>query len=115
MILRRVGEYALLRPGREMLFTVVDPETKYKAKNVIDTAVYRAGDAVSAWLKTAIDALSGHPAVVALAGAALALIWALLGWWLGRRHEQDAGPSGACPVPIAADPARPACGDNASA
>jgi AAA family ATP:ADP antiporter len=75
MILRRAGEYALLRPGREMLFTVVDPETKYKAKNVIDTAVYRAGDAVSAWVKTGIDALSGHPATVALAGAALALGW----------------------------------------
>lgn len=87
MIVRRVGEYALLRPGREMLFTVVDPETKYKAKNVIDTAVYRAGDAVSAWVKTAIDALSSHPAVVALAGAVLAIAWTALGWWLGRHHE----------------------------
>ncbi|CAG9167640.1 NTP/NDP exchange transporter [Cupriavidus pampae] len=87
MIVRRVGEYAMLRPGREMLFTVVDPETKYKAKNVIDTAVYRAGDAVSAWVKTAIDALSGHPAAVALAGAVLAIAWAVLGWWLGRHHE----------------------------
>nr|WP_216621218.1 MFS transporter [Cupriavidus necator] len=92
MVLRRVGEYALLRPGREMLFTVVDAETKYKAKNVIDTAVYRAGDAVSAWVKTAIDALSGHPATVALAGALLALAWAGLGWWLGRRHEGQLGP-----------------------
>ncbi|WP_454733353.1 MULTISPECIES: NTP/NDP exchange transporter [Cupriavidus] len=91
MILRRVGEYALLRPGREMLFTVVDAETKYKAKNVIDTAVYRAGDAVSAWIKTAIDAFSGHPAVVALTGAVLALGWAWLGWWLGCRHEGRAG------------------------
>ncbi|WP_444634316.1 NTP/NDP exchange transporter [Cupriavidus oxalaticus] len=92
MILRRVGEYALLRPGREMLFTVVDPETKYKAKNVIDTAVYRAGDAVSAWVKTAIDAISGHPATVALAGAGLGLAWAALGWWLGRRHESELAP-----------------------
>ncbi|SOZ10439.1 NTP/NDP exchange transporter [Cupriavidus taiwanensis] len=91
MILRRVGEYALLRPGREMLFTVVDAETKYKAKNVIDTAVYRAGDAVSAWVKTGIDALAGHPATVALAGAMLALLWAGLGWWLGRRHEGQLG------------------------
>jgi len=87
MIVRRVGEYAMLRPGREMLFTVVDPETKYKAKNVIDTAIYRAGDAVSAWVKTAIDALSGHPATVALAGAALAIAWSWLGRWLGRQHE----------------------------
>ncbi|MDT6961302.1 MFS transporter [Cupriavidus sp. SZY C1] len=97
MILRRVGEYAMLRPGREMLFTVVDPETKYKAKNVIDTAVYRAGDAVSAWVKTAIDALSGHPATVALAGALLALGWAALGWWLGRRHAGQL--SAAAPAP----------------
>lgn len=87
MIVRRVGEYAMLRPGREMLFTVVDPETKYKAKNVVDTAIYRAGDAVSAWVRTAIDALSGHPATVALAGAALAVAWAWLGRWLGQHHE----------------------------
>ncbi|SPA22915.1 putative transporter, Major facilitator superfamily MFS_1 [Cupriavidus taiwanensis] len=97
MILRRVGEYALLRPGREMLFTVVDAETKYKAKNVIDTAVYRAGDAVSAWVKTAIDALSGHPATVALAGAVLAVVWAGLGWWLGRRHAGQLEPTDASP------------------
>ncbi|SPA01480.1 putative transporter, Major facilitator superfamily MFS_1 [Cupriavidus taiwanensis] len=97
MILRRVGEYALLRPGREMLFTVVDAETKYKAKNVIDTAVYRAGDAVSAWVKTAIDALSGHPATVALAGALLAMVWAGLGWWLGRRHAGQLEPTDASP------------------
>ncbi|WP_423194494.1 NTP/NDP exchange transporter [Cupriavidus sp. H18C2] len=106
MILRRVGEYAMLRPGREMLFTVVDPETKYKAKNVIDTAVYRAGDAVSAWVKTAIDALSGHPATVALAGALLALGWAALGWWLGRRYAGQL--SAAAPAP--ARLARPSTG-----
>jgi len=101
MIVRRVGEYALLRPGREMLFTVVDPETKYKAKNVIDTAVYRAGDAVSAWVRTAIDALSGHAATVALAGAALAIAWAWLGWWLGRRHEGQLTPADDAPAVLA--------------
>ncbi len=81
-----------------MLFTVVDPETKYKAKNVIDTAVYRAGDAVSAWVKTGIDAISGHAATVALAGAGLALGWAWLGWWLGRRHELQLAPAGVAPA-----------------
>jgi AAA family ATP:ADP antiporter len=91
MIVRRVGEYAMLRPGREMLFTVVDPETKYKAKNVIDTTVYRAGDAISAWVKTAIDAMAGHAAVVALSGAVLCVAWAVLGVWLGRRADGDAG------------------------
>ncbi|MCG5260635.1 MFS transporter [Cupriavidus gilardii] len=98
MVLRRVGEYAMVRPGREMLFTVVDAETKYKAKNVIDTMVYRAGDAVSAWVKTGIDALAGHPAVVAVAGAVLALVWGLLGWWLGRRHQ------GAADMPLRTAP-----------
>ena len=47
MIVRRVGEYALIRPGREMLFTAVDAQTKYKAKNAIDTVVYRGGDAIA--------------------------------------------------------------------
>ncbi|MBY4896018.1 NTP/NDP exchange transporter [Cupriavidus sp. AU9028] len=115
MVLRRIGEYALVRPGREMLFTVVDAETKYKAKNAIDTTVYRAGDAVSAWVKTAIDALAGHPAVVALFGALLALFWGGLGLWLGRRHEgadsrdgalrrNPAGPMGAVPSASSSGP-----------
>jgi len=104
MVVRRVGEYAMLRPGREMLFTAVDPQTKYKAKNVIDTAIYRAGDAVSAWVKTAIDALSGHPATVALAGAALAVAWAWLGWWLGRRHDGELQRHAPAPASLARGP-----------
>ena len=52
MVVRRFGEYAFVRPGREMLFTVVPTEAKYKAKNFIDTVVYRGADAVSAWAKT---------------------------------------------------------------
>ena len=43
-VIRRVAEYAVAKPTREMLFTVVDQESKYKAKNVIDTVVYRFGD-----------------------------------------------------------------------
>jgi AAA family ATP:ADP antiporter len=87
MVTRRAGEYALARPGREMLFTVVPPEAKYKAKNVIDTAVYRGADAVSGWVKTGIDAIASNPAVVAVAGAALALVWALTGWSLARQQK----------------------------
>ena len=87
MVARRAGEYALARPGREMLFTVVPPEAKYKAKNVIDTAVYRGADAVSGWVKTGIDAIASSPAVVAVAGAALALVWAYTGWSLARRQK----------------------------
>lgn len=88
MVVRRAGEYALARPGREMLFTVVSPEAKYKAKNVIDTAVYRGADAVSGWVKTGIDAFASHPAVVGVAGALLALAWAATGLGLARAHKR---------------------------
>lgn len=87
MVLRRVGEYALIRPGREMLFTRVDAPTKYKAKNVIDTAVYRGADALSGWVKVGIDALGAGVWLVALAGALVALIWAAVGYRLGRQHD----------------------------
>jgi AAA family ATP:ADP antiporter len=70
-----------------MLFTVVPPEAKYKAKNVIDTAVYRGADAVSGWVKTGIDAIASNPAVVAVAGALLALAWAFTGWSLARQQK----------------------------
>ncbi len=85
-VLRRVGEYAFIRPGREMLFSLVDTETKYKAKNLIDVPVYRGGDALSAQVKTGLEAGGMSLAGVALLGAALASAWALNGWWLGRRQ-----------------------------
>jgi AAA family ATP:ADP antiporter len=88
MIVRRVGEYACVRPGREMLFAPLDAQTKYKAKNFIDTVIYRAGDAASAWAKTLIDSLSNGVWVAAIAGAVCAAIWAGLGWYLGGQREQ---------------------------
>jgi AAA family ATP:ADP antiporter len=87
MVTRRAGEYALARPAREMLFTVASSEAKYKAKSVIDTAVYRGADAVSGWVKAGIDAVASNPAVVAVAGAALALAWAFTGWSLARQQK----------------------------
>lgn len=89
MILRRSGEYALVRPGREMLFTTVDVETKYKAKNFIDTVVYRGGDAVSGWAKAGLDMLGQGFSFVALIGAALAAVWAWVGYKLGRMHQAE--------------------------
>jgi len=86
MILRRVGEYALIRPGREMLFTRVDTETKYKAKNAIDTVVYRGGDALAGWAYTAVSTLASIQ-IAALAGAALTGLWAWLGYRIGRHHD----------------------------
>lgn len=88
MIVRRVGEYALVRPGREMLFTPVDAETKYKAKNAIDTFVYRGGDAIAGWTYAGIVAVATTGAV-ALAGAALAGLWAAVGYAIGRRHDRE--------------------------
>lgn len=86
MIARRAGEYAFVRPGREMLYTVVQPEDKYKAKNFNDTVVYRGADALAGWTKSGIDAISSHPAAAMLLGAAVALVWAANGAWLARRH-----------------------------
>jgi AAA family ATP:ADP antiporter len=88
MVVRRVGEYAFVRPAREMLYGVLSPEAKYKAKNFNDTVVYRGGDAISGWVKTAIDALAQVPAIAMLIGAALSLVWAVTGALLARAHRR---------------------------
>ncbi|WP_413815381.1 NTP/NDP exchange transporter [Achromobacter sp.] len=90
MILRRAGEYALIRPGREMLFTAVPAEDKYKTKNVIDTVVYRGGDAASGWVKAGVDMLGHGAALIALLGAAVALGAAAVGYGLGKRADARA-------------------------
>lgn len=87
MVARRVGEYALVRPGREMLYTVAEPEEKYKAKNFIDTVVYRGGDAIGGWVKRGLDVFAEHPAVAMIIGTGIALGWAATGAWLGRQER----------------------------
>lgn len=91
LVLRRWGEYALVRPGREMLFSKLDTETKYKAKSFIDVPVYRFADYVGGQAKTGVDAITASPTISLLAGAALAGLWALNGLWLGRRHDAAEG------------------------
>jgi AAA family ATP:ADP antiporter len=88
MVVRRAGEYAFVRPGREMLFTVVPTEAKYKAKNFIDSVVYRGADAVSGWAKTLVDLLAHQPAIAALVGSAIALAWAVTGLALTRAQHR---------------------------
>lgn len=90
MIVRRIGEYAFIRPGREMLFAPLDAETKYKAKNFIDTVVYRGGDAISGWAKSLLDMLGQGTVLVALVGAGCAALWGLTGWYLGQRTDREA-------------------------
>ncbi len=90
-IARRVGQYAIVRPCREMLYTTVDRESKYKAKNINDTLVYRSSDYVMAKSQEAIVStwsvsLSG----MALVGAGIAATWAAIAWALGRAHERTA-------------------------
>jgi len=88
-VTRRAGNYAVTRPGREMLFTAVDAETRFKAKPVIDIVVYRGGDVVTAWLYTALTATLGLGlAGVALVAAAFAAIWAGAGVYLGRKYDR---------------------------
>ena len=91
MIVRRIGEYAFVRPGREMLFAPLDAESKYKVKNFIDTVVYRGGDALSGWAKAGLDMLGQGTWLVAVVGAFCAALWGLLGWYLGGRADAQAG------------------------
>lgn len=99
MVLRRAGEYALVRPGREMLWSPLDRETKYKAKNTIDVPVYRGADAVSAQLNSAIQAAGASAAAVMLIGAVAATVWATIGWLLGRRFEAGTAATSATTAP----------------
>ncbi len=86
-VVRRAGEFALSKPAREILFTVVSRSEKYKAKNFIDTVVYRGGDALSSWLGAGIRSAGAGLSAVALAALPLSLAWLAVAVWLGRREE----------------------------
>jgi AAA family ATP:ADP antiporter len=94
-VLRRAGEYAVARPTRELLYIVVPREDKYKAKNFIDTFVYRAGDQLAAWSMARLTAIGLAMAGTALVAAPLALAWLVIGWWLGKQQEARARPASA--------------------
>jgi ATP:ADP antiporter, AAA family len=84
-VTRRVGEFAVSKPARETLFTVVPREERYKAKNFIDTVVYRGGDALAGWV-------FAGPAAFLAAGVSVA--WTALGVFLGTRMKSwNAEPS----------------------
>jgi AAA family ATP:ADP antiporter len=99
MIVRRIGEYAFIRPGREMLFAPLDAETKYKAKNFIDTVVYRAGDAISGWGKSLLDLLSQGATLAAVIGAICAGLWAFTGWYLAHQRAHTVVSVGTATTP----------------
>lgn len=85
-VLRRAGNIALSRPAREVLFTSISREDKYKAKSFIDTFVYRAGDQLGAWSYAGLGLLGLTMTGISFVAAPLAVIWCGLSLWLGRKQ-----------------------------
>ena len=88
-VFRRSSNYAVSRPARETLFTVLSRENKYKAKNFIDTFVYRLGDQVGAWSWAGLSALGLGISGISLVSVPLSATWMLLSLWLGRKMDES--------------------------
>jgi ATP:ADP antiporter, AAA family len=102
-VVHRAGNFSLIAPARESLFTRVDRESRYKAKAFIDTAIYRGGDLVNGWIMAGIVAMKMPLGEVAIIGLAVACLWALLGWRVGRTHDEHlAGGTATAPVELEA-------------
>jgi AAA family ATP:ADP antiporter len=86
-VLRRAGNFALTQPARQVLYTVVSREDRYKAKNFIDTAVYRAGDQVGAWSYALIGMVGWGIKEASFVAVALSALWLVNSFWLGKRQE----------------------------
>jgi ATP:ADP antiporter, AAA family len=88
-IVLKGGNYSITRPAREMLYTLVNREDRFKAKPVIDIVVYRGGDTLAGWAFTGMTAVLGFGiAGVAAVGAVIAILWAVTGLLLGRRYDR---------------------------
>ncbi|MBN1207815.1 MAG: MFS transporter [Myxococcaceae bacterium] len=99
--LRGASHYALERPSREILFTTVSREEKYKAKNFIDTVVYRGGDVVGGWMEGGLTALGLGAAGVLLTAMPVAGLWLAVSFYLARHPRTRRG---AEPAPLASLP-----------
>ena len=93
-IVYRAGRYGLTKPAREILWTVLSREDKYKAKPFLDAAVYRGGDLVSGWIYAGLAALGLTVGAIALVAAPVAGLWVMLGLKLGRHEEVLAAEQG---------------------
>ena len=106
-VLRRASNYAVARPTRETLYTVVPREDKYKAKNFIDTFVYRGGDQIGAWSYALMQWLGLGLAAIAFVAVPICGLWLLIGLWLGREQSaqaekgEEAGAASVTPAPAA--------------
>jgi len=86
-VFRRATDYSVIRPSREVLFTVVSRAEKYKAKNFIDLFVFRGGDAASSWFMDWLIKIGMSTPQVAAVGVPFAALGVGLGWYLGRQQE----------------------------
>ncbi|MBI3373063.1 MAG: MFS transporter [Betaproteobacteria bacterium] len=94
--IQRTANFAVSNPAREILFTVLEREEKYKAKNVIDIVVFRGADAATGWMFAALRSAGMELAAISLATVPLALGWLVLALSLGRaqqRRAHDQSPS----------------------
>ena len=87
-VIRRAGEYAITKPAREILFTVLPFDEKYKAKNVIDTVIYRGGDAISGWIYEGLKLMGLGLVGISFLAAPVALYWAVIAKRLGKHQER---------------------------
>jgi ATP:ADP antiporter, AAA family len=112
-VLRRAGDYAIARPTRELLFTVVPREDRFKAKSFIDTIVYRTGDQVGAWSTALFRGLGMSTAGLALVAIPIGAVWLVNALWLGRRQDLLAAQQTVAPEapPVMAEPAADAAGN----
>jgi AAA family ATP:ADP antiporter len=86
-VIKRAGNYAITRPVREILFTVVPKEDKYKSKNFIDTVVYRGGDAASGWAFAGLAGMGLSLSSIAFIAVPISAIWMLTGLILGKKQD----------------------------
>jgi len=90
-VLRRASNFALTNPAMEVLFTVVPREDKYKAKNIIETFVYRGGDQLGGLYYSGLAYLGLSLAGISFVAVPLGVFWLFLGLWLGKRQAAMAG------------------------
>ncbi|MCJ2106337.1 MFS transporter [Methylobacterium sp. E-041] len=102
-VLRRAGNFAISRPIREVLFTVVPREDRYKAKSFIDTVVYRLGDQAGAWSYAGLGALGFGAAAASVVAVPLSAAWLVNSLWLGRAQERRHRAARAAEAPGYAD------------
>ncbi len=100
-LIRRAGNFAIARPTREILFTVLPREDRYKAKSFIDTAVYRLGDQIGAWSFALLSFLKLEATEISIVAAATSAIWLANSWWLGRRQDALARQQQRAQTPVA--------------